>query len=334
MGIEDELREIERLQKKGESTEARAAGKQQDIVNRIIKGESTGDPIRDFVIVSYGGRASKHAELPYKVLDHTVRKNIDEQILVVQQKEGIHGCPGIIAPKTIDPSFIGVDTTLYLGILTGPLEFKAGEGIVIPTKEYATQYTQGTWTLQGGSMTLSMFDLAGFGRTITKRRTPMRNDIDDLLNSNMFKSALHIYVGSEVEAYFRKDQRSLFKGDERLELSYVSALQLLGKNAPKDFKEAYDKKVYNERVSLISRIERATEPREEDSSESNRSREARVKRLLQEALTLGLHDCDMKFEYRTGVTIDVSVYVKALCKKYSIEPSEKYFVKSLWPFPS
>ncbi len=318
--IEDELREIEKLQKKEAGREARAARMGQEIVDRILRGESSGDPIRDFVIVYHGG--SKHAEIPYRVLDHKVRENINGPVFVVHQQEGIHGCPGITAPETIDPMFIGVDTRLELGILTKPLEFKALEGIVIPTEKYATQYNSEKWKRKDGPMTLSMFDLAGFGKTIKRRTTPMNNDPSDL--SNTFRSGLNIYVGTEVEAYFRKDQRPLFRGDERLDLSYVSALQLIGKEAPKDFKEAYDKKVYDERVYVITQLEQAIAREEGEKDSFSRGNLVQTTtRWLHRALGLRLHECEMKIEYRPGVTIDVHIYVRDLCKKYSIEPIEK-----------
>lgn len=64
--IEEDLRKIQKVQREGESAEERALRMRQEIVDRIRNGESTGDPIRDFVLVSYGGNASKQAELQYK----------------------------------------------------------------------------------------------------------------------------------------------------------------------------------------------------------------------------------------------------------------------------
>lgn len=310
--IEEDLREIQKVERDGESAEERALRMRQEIVDRIRNGESTGDTIHDFVLVSYGGNASKQTELPYKKLDHKVHENIDGQVLVVQQRESIHGCPGISASRTIDPSFIGVNIILRLGIITGPLKFRVGEEITVPTEKYATRYKeQEKWYLEKGSITLSMFDLAGFGRTIEKRRKPMSNDICDFLDTDTFKSALNIYVGAEVEEYFRKYQRPLFRRNQKqLNLSYVDALQLLGEEVPKDFKEAYDKKRYDDCVSHITRIEKAS------TDEMMRCR-------LLEALDLGLHVCDVKYEQRPGITIDVPVYVTALCKQYGIDVPKK-----------
>lgn len=210
----------------------------------------------------------------YTDLEEKLRGKTGSQVLVIQQEERIHGCPGIVPPTHIDLHQIGVDTTLQLGILTGETleqDTKAGD-VLFPTERHVERddySSREKWELREGPLRLGLYDLAHFGEDLRNKPFPIdlcgrRSPIP--MHDLHFAHSSQIYVGDDVERYFvygwqfadEKHVKSLHlfnEEDKLLDTSYVEALRLLGQQAPERFQKKYDQQQHQERVRIIDRLE-------------------------------------------------------------------------------
>jgi hypothetical protein len=256
MGLNSDIKEILELNQRSSSSKSEAFEKLKGLQEKIKSGDSTGDKIRDFVIVNLG-TLSPDNEKPYRETEARLKDGIGNQILVVEQKESTHGCRGFFPPRSIDPMFIGIDTELRLGVLTSGLELDIGEGkIILPTerhaRKYGLEYSINKWELKEGPISLGPWVFMNLGKEVQKRMTPMPNDL-----STPFEHGLMLHLGEEVEQYFSRN-RSLLDNKCILDTSYVDALNLLGLEIPERFKKKYDENVYQERVGIINKLEELT----------------------------------------------------------------------------
>ncbi len=254
MVLNSDIKEILELNKRSSSSQSVAFEKLKRLQEKIKSGDSTGDKIRDFVIVNLG-TLSPDNEKPYRETETRLKDGVGNQILVEEQKKTIHGCPGIVPPRYIDPMFIGIDTELRLGVLTSGLELDIGEGkIILPTERHARrygldEYSGNKWELKEGPISLGLYEFMNLGKEVQRRMTPMPNYL-----STPFEHGLMLHLGEEVEQYFSKN-RSLLDDKCILDTSYVDALNLLGLEIPKRFKKKYDENVHQERVGIINKLE-------------------------------------------------------------------------------
>jgi len=256
MVLNSDIKEILELNKRSSSAQSVACEKLKGLQEKIKSGDSTGDKIRDFVIVNLG-TLSPDNEKPYRETEARLKDSVGSQILVVEQKESTHGCPGILPPRYIDPMFIGIDTELRLGVLTSGLELDIGEGkIILPTerhaRKYGLEYSINKWELKECPISLGLYEFMNLGKEIQKRMTPMPNDL-----FTPFEHGLMLHLGEEVEQYFSRN-RSLLDDKCILDTSYVDALNLLGLEIPERFKKKYDENVHQKRVGIINKLEELT----------------------------------------------------------------------------
>ncbi|HIJ98236.1 TPA: hypothetical protein H1009_04060 [archaeon] len=233
MSLESDIKIILALGVKVSSAQSEAFEGFKQLQERIRSGESTGDRITDFVIANLGTLSSE-AEKPYREMEARLRDGTGNQILVVERRESIHGCPGIVPPPYIDSMFIGIDTELRLGVLTSGLELDIGKGeIILPTERHVKRndmYSGSKWELKAGPISFSWHEFASLGKEVHRRRTPMPNDL-----SAHFEHGLMLCLGSEVGQYFG--------GNRLLGASYIEALNLLGHEVPEIFsRECNDRK--------------------------------------------------------------------------------------------
>lgn len=81
---------------------------------RIKRGETTGDRIRDFVIAHYDF-PNKEIEAMYRDLEAQIGQHVGEFILMVAKDENFHGCDEF-GYKPKDSDYV-LDEYLYLGVL-------------------------------------------------------------------------------------------------------------------------------------------------------------------------------------------------------------------------
>lgn len=276
-------------------------------------------------------------EKPYRTLYDRLKEGSGNQILVVEQKLRVHGCPGFIPPPKISSESLVVDSTLRLGVLTGGIELKiAKEEIILPTKTYAIK-TESSWELQEGSITLPLFYLLYLDQEVTSRDTSMLND-----ESDHFQHGLLIYVGSEVEQYFSQGGF--------LNFTYVEALKLLGQELPQNFQEEYDQRMYDKKVGILLSLAELTFTEENltlntkslqdlkdlkqaigfehffledytvtDSKEKQTKIKKQIVEDLKKAVELGMHQQAFTWEPQAGITFNVPEYISSMCEKYEIE---------------
>jgi len=362
MDLNSDIEKILELNKRSSSFGSEAFEKLERLQKKIKNGDSTGDKIRDFVIVNLG-TISPDNEKPYRETEARLKDGIGNQILVVEQKESTHGCPGILSPRSIDPMFIGIDTELRLGVLTSGLELDIGEGkIILPTerhaRKYGLEYSGDKWELKEGPISLGggYRFMMNLGKEVQRRMTPMPNDF-----STPFEYGLMLHLGEEVEQYFSRN-RSLLDNKCILDTSYVDALNLLGLEIPERFKKKYDENVYQERVGIINKLEElvgresklnaeiksihgridkrpslggrvlySTGPDLLGLSEDDarivstgprmklKETKEEIQRYLGQAIELVMHKGDLRIKQKPGMEINVSDYIRGMCKKYQIE---------------
>ncbi len=352
MGLNPDIKEILELNKRSSSAQSIAFEKLEKLREKIKSGDSTGDKIKDFVIVNLG-TLSPNNEKPYRETKARLKDGIGGQILVVKQKESTHGCPGIIPPQYINPMFIGIDTELRLGVLTSglKLDIEGGE-IIFPTERHARKYDRSLrskWELKEGPISLGLYEFMNLGKEVKRRRTPMLNDF-----SSFFEHGLMLHLGEEVEQYFSR--KSPLDDKCILDTSYVDALNLLNLEIPERFKKKYDENVHQKRVGIINKLEELADKESrlnteiesiygsikhggfmsegaismvEDEDDAKivsigprmKLKETReeIQRYLKQAIELVMHKGDLKLKQKPGMEINVSDYIYGMCEKYQIE---------------
>jgi hypothetical protein len=346
MALYSDIQNILELSNKSSSAQSEAFEKLKRLQEKIRGGDSTGDKIRDFVIANLR-TLSPEAEKPYRETEARLKNGVGSQILVVNQSESIHGCPGIVAPAYINPMFIGIDTELKLGVLTSGLELDVKEGnIILPTDKHAIKYdrySRSKWKLEEGPISFSWYEFANLGKEVQRRMTPMPNDL-----SAHFEHGLTLHLREEVEQYFGVNRH--------LDTSYVEALNLLGHEAPERFRKKYDEEVYQTRVGVINKLEELTGREAKLNSEIEsiygsmkhggfmrggaltmvededdarvvsmgprmKLKETReeIQRYLKQGIELCMHTGNLKIEQKPGMEINVPAYISGMCEKYQVE---------------
>jgi len=357
MVLNSDIKEILELNKRSSSAQSVAFEKLKRLQEKIKNGDSTGDKIRDFVIVNLG-TLSPDYEKPYRETEARLKDGVSNQILVVEQKESTHGCRGFFPPRYIDPI---IDTELRLGVLTSGLELDIGEGkIILPTerhtRKYGLEYSINKWELKEGPISLGPWAFMNLGKEVQRRMTPMPNDL-----STPFEHGLMLHLGEEVEQYFSRN-KSLLDDKCILDTSYVDALNLLGLEIPERFKKKYDENVYQERVGIINKLEElagresklnaeiesiyggidkrpslggrvlySTGPDLLGLSEDDarvvstgprrklKETKEEIQRYLGQAIELVMHKGIQAIKQKPGIEINISDYIRGMCKKYQIE---------------
>jgi len=121
-GINQEIKNILDLQAQANGIQvnarnvlAQANDRMSQLRERIKRGETTGDRIKDFVIAYYGF-LDEEIEGVYRDLEARIRQHIGEFILMITKEENFYGCTGF-GYKPKDRDYV-LDERLSLGILT------------------------------------------------------------------------------------------------------------------------------------------------------------------------------------------------------------------------
>ena len=154
---------------------AQANEKMKELQGRIKRGATTGDRIKDFVIVCYGF-LNEEIEAVYRDLEARVGQHVGEFVLMIANEENFHGCTGFgHEPK--DEDYV-LDEHLYLGILKdGALVLNLTDNkCELPTGNYVQcwdAWRENVKLIEGNLTSGWCHD---FGRNLNKqlkRRNPM-----------------------------------------------------------------------------------------------------------------------------------------------------------------
>jgi len=242
----------------------------ETLKNKILAGGTTGDPIRDYVIVA-NETLSEETEQPYRELEEMLKGREGEQVLVVNEKiESAYrsGCWG-------GSGYTSVESTLRLGVLTSNVRFEIGDGegdflmfslpyskadlhgprIILPTKRHVEKSDMGfsryEWRLVDEKIQIPDFEFYSFD--IGGERTWPEGMPFGRHGGNMnSRRELLIKIGSKDVTDYFKSKRSLYHDD----FSYVRALKLLGieDQAPGEFVIGYTKEIGEEKGDTLTRL--------------------------------------------------------------------------------
>ena len=280
MGLEREVDKILGLDASASRTKDKRRVKIKALKENILNGGTTGDKIRDFVIVSYED-ISPEAEDPYRKLEEMLKGKEKEQVLVVNENiesSGGSGCFG-------GSGYTNVDSTLRLGILTSGVEFEIGDGkmdfsllsvnasphgprIILPTEKYVVKREGGlspkAWELVEGNIQISSSEFHYFnpeGKKTESRGLLIKGGPGS--GSSRHYSKLLIKVGEDVPKYFREN--GLWG---RIDTSYVKALKSLGieDQAPNDFLIGHNQEIGEAKIGILDKLNELSERKEELST--------------------------------------------------------------------
>ncbi len=306
MGLEDELKKA--LELRSISNQEMSALRQ-----RVSKGESLGDPIKDYLFVSYGTTEFLVAEEKLRKLSETVQAHNGQQVMLLYTKsETVHegGCFGGGLSRL---QIVGEQ----LGVLNGEVKFDVAKGdILLPTNHYVQkgddpfffECDDKHWKRKEGNITIPGYH---FRPTLPLEdgRIPgpeMLFDDEVELYFSIGKIYFEQYLASRSKGW--KDH--LLRENSRIDEDFFTALNLLGTQAPPRFQEKYDKHIEIETLTIIDGLR--------SEHKIGRPNQGNIKNYLERAIKLGLHKEPREIELEPGVKMDIPEYIIAQCQKYKI----------------
>ncbi len=213
MSLEQELNNIRYLRKQSIELNERATATLEKAKQSIRAGETTGNSLKDFVILYHGG--SEEQEQKYQHLDAKLNKGMP--VLVVKQKEELI-CHSMTPRDFFPPNSVGIRTTYELGVVIEKLHF-GKEILAIPTQKHALLSTlayRPTWEVKTGFIFLEWYELQYLGKKPITARKKSLNNLGELQQS------IQIHSGEELKEYW--------KNNRDFSVSYDFVLRLLGEH--------------------------------------------------------------------------------------------------------
>lgn len=254
MSLESDLKKYEKLVNTVKKTGEEAQTLMEDIKTRIKTGKyTTGDKIKNFVICT-NGLPNEDFEAAYRRLEKRIEGRKGEQILFVEETEReddiIKYCmdPGRREGFMPGPKRMKKTEVLKLGVLLEDhLSFDLEKSkFAFPVGKYAAQFDKGRdpWKLVEEDISFHAYEIIQFdGKLYELSR---KNNPFSFLTRTSRSERLFIYLDKEVEKYF---------SEPRMDLSYIGALTLLGREVPKKFWDAYKLQEEKEKTALVKEIE-------------------------------------------------------------------------------
>lgn len=211
-GILNLLAEAKKVEERARSIFSQADEKTEKLRKNILKtGATTGDNIKDFIIVRHGLNNPKY-EAIYRDLETRVREHGGEFVLVniKRQEKFLHRHTVVHDLMPDHDDFVVTRETLYLGVLKG-------DSLILNLADGDCQFPTGcyAWWSSGEEVELIEKDLASFWlKNIVSdlNMSPEDNGLKDLvtqLGLGMFnkesRPMLEIKIGdAEVQAWFKE----------------------------------------------------------------------------------------------------------------------------------
>lgn len=304
MGLEDDLRKA--LDNQHQGNQELAALQQ-----RVAKGESLGDPLKDYLLVHYGTTDFPAVEERLRALSETVKAHNGQQVMVLYVKSELEerrgGCFG---GDVYNHEFVGQQ----LGVLNGDLTYNLENGaVVLPTDKYVQKgeesfifmITEESWRLKGGGIPIPGYTYYQPGTFMENSAFSKREMLfDDEVE--LYFSTGKTYFESYLEARSQSWKEELLEESKMVNGEYIAASTLLGVKVPARFKEKYDTKLRQRKEDILEKIKNPNQ----------------VKQYLAKALELNLHQEEREIELQPGVKMNVPEYIRAQCEKYKIKIPE------------
>ncbi|MBI4451718.1 hypothetical protein HY642_07125 [Candidatus Woesearchaeota archaeon] len=294
-----------------EKAENLLAGLKQ-LQGAVAKGETTGDRIRDYVLLFHGTLAEEAAK-PYLMLQDALKPGLS--VLVVSERshelwrDHHSGCVPRFPAQPVEDS-------AKFGIVTGQLDVDMKEGcLVLPMACYVSRSRRSAWHKHEGNMQLYWTELLTWDelKAVAELRVPyvppiipqsragIPKDFVEMLARSDPCAMVHIMAGKDVDTYFA--------GKLSGHRDYTKAMRMLGSDAPGWFSEHYDKEIAEKRAAVLAAVQDVAYGRHKD-----------VVQWLRDALDVGLHESDETITGRKGVVIRLKDLVAGLCEEYKISP--------------
>ncbi|MFA4952671.1 MAG: hypothetical protein WC584_00440 [Candidatus Pacearchaeota archaeon] len=336
MELEKELSEIQTLGKREEKLKEESSKKYQELRKRILEGETTGDPIRDFVLIY--ARDSPEVADNFRIFQSQVNENINNLVLRIEkhQESMIH----YMFPHSRQDNFMTNIYNFKLGQIKQELRVNIKDGtFTIPTEKHLTSNNPINgeyWEIQDGDILLDSMDLLKIGL------------IPSLYPSGFVnREKINFHFGDEVKKYFKTHASPG-------ELEYANGLALLGLTLPAELDKKYQEKVQKDKLGVIHTLEGLFDQEAklrtkiqgvfasveicpdaivdevaaklwtyEDRGQLERT-VGSIEETLKKALKKGLHKEEeiIELDHR-GIKIPTSFssYIQTACQKYKVEIS-------------
>ena len=320
MSLESELMEIASIQVSIDTSRLKLSTKIGNLVERIEAGETTGDKIRDFCIVSCGEIKNGNFYSRLNELDQKIKEHQNELVLMIKTDEHIER--GTISA---DSAFVLENGQYYLGILNGELQFDfQNRNILFPTGKYvsAKAVEDCDWKLQQGSIKINYSDLNNIKQELQVSKMGSRN-------LGALNYSINLLFGMEQEFYFgfvmyplaikavrEKDVDAIntFKKQKVMLPHQIYATRLLGYELSEEMEVLKDKTINRRSKNIIDIFrEKITGQRVDDDV---------FNKHLREAVKLGLHIESSEIDLGRGVRLNLPEYIYEQCILQGIEVAE------------
>jgi hypothetical protein len=201
--LDEEILNMMEIYSKIELEKSCADEKLLTIKKRLLNGEFTDYPIRDFSIVYHNSLSSKVQE-PYILFSEKLRENIGGPVLVVKNTKRNIIYHNSDVSQFIDPDIHNFNTDYSLGIISLAPNFDIISGNVIVNTANSThlEYPGGIrsnfWTQKNDNISLHYSLFKNLTKDDVVKNKPVF--ISDLATG--FTSSTQILMGKEVDSYF------------------------------------------------------------------------------------------------------------------------------------
>lgn len=286
MSLEKTIEDFNVLSGSREQVSTLASNKLDEIKDAIKSGESTGDKLKDYLIFigaqlpngEFTRLGYENIEKGLRELSTRVHENKGKQILLIRQDKKVSGCTGFGGR-----GFKEQEDNFELGVVNGDVLFNLDRGInvgmnndvVIPTCKKvvkSSNHYRNKWELKEEDVGFGIVYLWSIGKKLEIGFGRMEDDFS-------FESGkgLLYYLGDEVPLFFSlraghieyivDNLRTKKLGDKELnevrkvvgtvndiDPFYVDALNLLGLEAPNNFQEVYNARIYKEKLGIVNTL--------------------------------------------------------------------------------
>ncbi|MAF99076.1 MAG: hypothetical protein CMH61_00535 [Nanoarchaeota archaeon] len=304
---------------------------------RVLRGESTGDAVQDFLLGGYGIFGDEARFELLQQFQEAIGSHQGEPILVrhggyVTDKKGAKEEIAIIGENANENNLDNHGGSIY--VQTG-MHLDRGHSQINPRKD--------VWHVRNSNLMIPGYKLLGVPGpeesdtfTIPSRYTAVFVGKDAVERYFSLKEIVNQQWATKGELVDVKDMPTLDRSNTDLDRGYVVALALLDQVVPKAFAQEHDRRIESDRKSLLENLYRhvalyehfnivvrsqCRSHRRGGSSESMKKKgeyENKVKHGLKEAIRIGLFMDSEPFELRPGVKIHTGNYIKGLGKEFHV----------------
>jgi len=333
--LENELRELNEFSQQAQSTLTGQKEKLEKIRQQIKNGETTGNPIKDFLIVNNKSEDGDIGKRLYG-LQKEINENQGRKVLVLTHHKTFSeqtGCFG--------GGYLSINLELlHLGVINGNLGVDVNkEELLIPTSKYYSGDKLHDGQIQIPLTEIVCIDNWGPAYAFGMLRGCMQSWHEHSQNAHrmtilsgdkavdtyfripswMFDGMLFEKLLADIKQGEADNWVAVYKNLPAQHTSqmqyhtYVKALRALELDVPPDFKQAYDTAQKKRRTEVLEKLNQSVN----NCKTSFDDLEKELKPKLAELVELGIADEHSQITIAPGVEVDIAKYIRGLCEKYN-----------------